>query len=148
MVIYAILSLFLFWLLVLTWIILKTKRHYNSLTADTKKGQLDEILEELLHTDSQVKSEIVRICSELDKVIKNAEFHVQKIGLVRFNPFERSAGEQSFVISLVNKHDSGIIMNFIYTKEGLRVYTKKVTEGKGESYALTEEEKKALKDSA
>ena len=64
--------------------------------------------------------------------------------MVRFNPFERSGGEQSFVLALLNNLNSGLVINFIYTREGLRTYIKKVKAGKGEKYELSEEEKEAI----
>ena len=74
--------------------------------------------------------------------------HFQKIGLVRFNPFERVGGEQSFVIALLNNLNSGLVINFIYTREGLRTYIKKIREGKGEKYNLSNEEQEAVKKSS
>ena len=50
-------------------------------------------------------------------------------------------------LALLDKEDSGLIINFIYTHEGVRVYTKKVKQGKGEEYQLSEEEQRAIKES-
>jgi len=48
---------------------------------------------------------------------------------------------------LLNKKNCGLILNFIYTRDGLRVYTKAVKDGKGDKYQLSEEEKKAVETS-
>lgn len=144
MIWYIIAAVFFGWMCVLTWIVVKTRNHYLNLVGKTGKGNLDEILDELLKTDQKAVTDIESIKKELKEEIKKSQLHLQKIGLLRFNPFERMGGEQSFVIALLNEEDSGLLLNFIYTREGLRVYTKKVKQGKGEEYELSDEEKKAI----
>ena len=66
------------------------------------------------------------------------------MGLVRFNAFGKSEGEQSFVLALLNELGSGVVINFIYIHEGIRVYAKPVKAGKGEQHELSSEEKEAV----
>ncbi len=122
------------------------KAHYNNLISKTRKQKIDEILDELLMIDEKTKQELEIVKKELHEEIKTSTLHIQKVGLVRFNPFERSGGDKSFVISFLNNEKSGIVMNFIYTRDGLRVYSKKIKNGKGEEYNLSEEEKKAIEN--
>lgn len=140
MVIYIIGVIFFIWLIFLTGVVLKTKAHYNNLISKTRKQKIDEILDELLIFNKKAKE-------DLEIIKKESSLHIQKVGLVRFNPFERMGGEKSFVISFLNYENSGIVINFIYTRDGLRVYSKKVKDGKGEEYNLSEEEKKAIEKS-
>ena len=147
MTIYVVLALFFIWLVFLTGIVLKTKAHYNDLISKTKKQKIDEILDELLMIDKKTKQELEIVKKELHEEIKASTLHIQKVGLVKFSPFERMGGEKSFVISFLNYENSGIVMNFIYAREGLRVYSKKVRGGKGEEFELSEEEKKAIAES-
>jgi hypothetical protein len=138
---------FFIWLVVLTWIVLTVRRHYFNLISRTRKEHIDEILDALLATDKKVEMDVKRLKEELREEINRSKFHLQKIGLVRFNPFERIGGEQSFVLALLDQEDNGLTVNFIYTRDGLRVYTKRVKSGKGEEYDLSEEEKKAIEKS-
>ncbi len=126
---------------------MKVQNHYQNLVSRTKKERIDEILDELLQTDRRITFGLDEVKKELREEIKRSKFHMQRIGLVRFNPFERIGGEQSFVISFLDEENNGIVVNYIYTREGLRVYTKKVKAGKGEEYELSEEEKKAVEKS-
>ena len=121
------------WLIFLTFIVVKLRNHYYNLTSRTKKEKLDEILDLLLDEDKKNSREIDLIKTELKKQIELSQLHLQKVGLIRFNPFERMGGEQSFVVAFLDKENSGIILNFIYTRDGLRVYTKKVKKGKDTS---------------
>ncbi|MFN4212927.1 MAG: DUF4446 family protein [Microgenomates group bacterium] len=147
MVNYLVFGIFSIWLVVLTVIILRLRQHYYNLISRTKKKNIDDILDKLLETDENFKKEISLIKEKLTEEILISKSHLQKIGLVRFNPFERTGGENSFVLALLDAKNNGLTINFIYTKEGLRVYTKKIKSGKGEEYELSAEEKKAIENS-
>ena len=101
MIIYVVLILFFLWLIFLTVVVLKTKAHYNNLISKTRKQKIDEILDELLMIDKKTKEELEMVKKELHEEIKASILHIQKVGLVRFNPFEKLGGEKSFVISFV-----------------------------------------------
>ncbi|MEK7495643.1 MAG: DUF4446 family protein [Patescibacteria group bacterium] len=147
MIIYVVAVIIVVWLGILTGLILKMKAHYNNLISNTRKHKIDEILDELLMIDKKTSQELEIVKKELREEIKVSSLHIQKVGLVRFNPFERSGGEKSFVITFLNYENSGIVINFIHTREGLRVYSKKVKNGKSEEFELSEEEKKAIEKS-
>ena len=147
MVLYLIGVIFFIWLVFLTVTVLKTKAHYNNLISRTRKEKIDDVLDELLTIDNKTMQELQTVKKELHEEIKTSALHIQKVGLVRFNPFEKMGGEKSFVVSFLNHENSGIVMNFIYTRDGLRVYSKKVKDGKSEEYDLSEEEKKVIADS-
>ena len=139
--------LFVFaWLVILSFLLLRTRNHYQHLVSGMKKKKLDEILDQIVDNDKKFSQGIETITAELKKIDNNTNYFFQKIGFIRYHPFD-GRGEQSFVLALLNKKNSGTILNFIYTRDGLRVYTKMVKEGKGESYQLSEEEKKAIEQS-
>jgi hypothetical protein len=148
MMIYIVGAVFFVWLVLLTIITLNTKAHYDKLVTRTRKESIDEILDVLLENQKKLAGDNINLKKELLEEISSSKLHIQKIGLVRFNPFERMGGEQSFIIALLDKEKNGLTLNFIYTKEGLRVYTKKIKNGKGEEYDLSEEEKKAIEKSS
>lgn len=147
MIIYVLLAILFIWLVILTSLIFKTKAHYNNLISNTRKHKIDEILDELLMVDNKTKQELEVVKRELREEIKASALHVQKVGLVKFNPFERSGGDKSFVITFLNNENSGIVINFIQTRDGLRVYSKKIKKGKSEEFELSEEERLAIEKS-
>lgn len=146
MIIYLILAIFFGWIVLLSWLVWRTRRHYFNLISKTKKQKIDEILDNLIADEKKITIELEKIKRQLQEEINKSRFHLQRIGLVRFNPFERG-GEQSFAIALLDGEKNGLVINFIYTREGLRTYTKKIKNGKGEGYELSEEEKKAIEKS-
>lgn len=143
-VLYAVVGISFLWLVVLTVLILKLKKHYNGLIGHTGKKTLDSILDGIISEDKRFEQEIHALKKELGELSSKSHFHFQKVGLVRFNPFERMGGEQSFILSFLDGKNNGIILNFLYTKEGVRVYSKRISEGKSDDYELSKEEKEAL----
>jgi hypothetical protein len=68
---------------------------------------------------------------------------VQKVGVVRYSPFNDGGGNYSFSLALLNAHDSGVVITNMYGRQQSRVYTKRLEKGKSE-LPLTEEEMRAV----
>lgn len=77
------------WLIVLSVIVFKLKSHYYNLISSTKKEKLDDILDWLIKTDKKNEIEITELKKSLEQEVSLSKLHIQRIGLVRFNPFER-----------------------------------------------------------
>jgi hypothetical protein len=66
------------------------------------------------------------------------------VGLVRFNPFEDTGGNQSFALALLDGRGDGFVVSSLHARAGTRVYAKAVTDGRSDG-ALSEEESDALR---
>ena len=144
---YIVYSFFAAWLVLITYFLIKTRSHYQNLISKTRKNKIDDILDTLLEDKNIIQNEIKEIKQNLYEMTDKSKFYYKKAGIVRFNPFGKAGGDQSFVLSLLDSEDNGLIINFIYTSDGLRVYTKRIQKGKGKDYQLSEEEEKAIKES-
>ena len=74
----------------------------------------------------------------------SARSALQRVGIVRYNPFEETGGNQSFALALLDAEDHGIIVSSLHARSGTRVYAKAVTGGRPAG-ALSEEESEALR---
>lgn len=72
-----------------------------------------------------------------------SKISVQKVGFLRFNPFQDTGGDNSFALVLLDHENNGVIISSFYTREGVRTYGKSVEGGKSK-HPLSEEEKKVL----
>ena len=81
-------------------------------------------------------------CNKLDKDISKT---IQKVKIVKYNAFENVTGNLSFVIILLDRENTGIILNGIYSLQTFNIYSKPIKNGKP-TMELSEEEKKALKE--
>ena len=134
------------WLLALTIFFWRILQHYNRLTKGVSSKSLKTILEELLQDVELHKKDIEYLKEYSLKLERDGLLHIQKVGLIRFNPFKDTGGEQSFILSLIDGKDTGVIISALYSRSGTRWYAKKVVEGKGVEYELSEEEKRVLKE--
>ncbi|MFZ2153470.1 MAG: DUF4446 family protein [Microgenomates group bacterium] len=67
-----------------------------------------------------------------------------KLQLVRYNPFNDVGGDQSFILCLLDKTNSGVIITSLHTRDSTRVYAKAIKNGSCDSLTLSKEETKAL----
>lgn len=140
----GILAGFLLWFLVLSFLYWYALRHYLRLTKDVKGVNLQKILEEYLKWAGENTENIRQLSERLDKMGVAGSFHFQKVGLVRFNPFEDAGGDQSFALALLDDHGSGIVISSLHGRDMTRMYGKPVREGKEAGYEFSEEEKSAI----
>lgn len=133
------------WVVGLSVIVLRMVRHYNTLIGETDKTKLKDVLDVILATQKGLQSETRDLYKALDEVRKDGRLHIQRVGLVRFNPFSDTGGSQSFTLALLDGHDNGLIMTSLYARTGHRWYIKEVVSGKGKELALSKEEQAAVK---
>lgn len=122
--------------------------HYNNLTGKINGKNLKNVLEDMLKQVNSSKKDIDFLKKYCDTIQKEGNFHIQKVGLLRFNPFKDTGGDQSFILSLVDGENSGVIISGLYSRSGTRWYAKKVKMGKGVGHELSDEEKQALKETS
>jgi len=108
-----------------------------------KRKKEPENLEEVLSQFKKLENNFETLSQELENLKKESKFSVQKVGIVRFNPFSEVGSDQSFSIALLDGNDNGVVITSLYTREGNRVYGKPIKGGTSE-YSLSEEEKKAI----
>jgi hypothetical protein len=68
---------------------------------------------------------------------------IQRVGLVRFNPFQDTGGDQSFAVALLDAGGDGVVLSSLHTRAATRFYAKAVKAGRT-AYPLIDEEQQAL----
>ncbi len=68
----------------------------------------------------------------------------QRVGLVRYNPFEETGGNQSFALALLDAAGDGWVLSSLHARSGTRVYAKGITRGRSDA-GLSDEETAAIK---
>jgi hypothetical protein len=72
---------------------------------------------------------------------------IQRVGVVRFNPFADTGSNQSFVLAILDARGDGFVLSSMHSRQQTRVFLKSVAAGKAES-ALSEEESEAIRRAA
>jgi len=139
-------SIIILWLFIITFFLWRALSHYNKLGQGLKEKNFKSIMENLLKDVDVAKKDIDNLELYCDKIQKDGLLHIQKIGLIRFNPFKDTGGDQSFILSLIDANDTGVVISGLYARSGTRWYAKKVIKGKAVEHELSDEEKRALKE--
>ena len=136
--------IFFIWNVYLSYNLRKIKKRTRSFFASSEAKDLEEIIYKQIKKTNEVDGEIKKLIENNGKIKENLAKCTQKVGVVRFNPLGDVGGNQSFAIALLDKCLSGVIILSLYSRDGVKVYSKQITEGKSE-YKLSKEEEDAIK---
>ncbi|MHB8509545.1 MAG: DUF4446 family protein [Candidatus Dormibacteria bacterium] len=119
-------------------------RHYRALSAGVEGQPLDAILQRVLDR-ADIGQQSVRELEQRIVVLNQAvQGHIQKLGIVRYNAFEDTGGDQSFAIAMLDANGNGAIFNGLYHRTVCRVFAKPVIDWRS-TYALSDEEEEAIR---
>ena len=112
------------------------------------RGEEGESLEGVLgaHLEKvyEVGREVERLKTRTTSLEASGLRAFRRVGLVRFNPFEETGGNQSFALAMLDAEGNGWVLSSLHARSGTRVYAKAVTGGRSEA-ALSEEEAAAIR---
>ena len=120
------------------------RRRIDRLARGTDGASLEGVLGEHLGKVLDVGREVDELSARSAVLEANARRALQRIGLVRFNPFEDTGGNQSFAVALLDSHGDGFVLSSLHSRTGTRVYAKALANGRSEA-ALSGEEAEALR---
>ena len=108
------------------------------------KGEnIEEMLEnhlekvEFVHKQNE---EILDYCRKIDNDFGKT---ISKIGIIRYSAFKDTGSDLSFTLALLNKHNDGVVLNGIYSREMSNIYAKPIKNAES-TYTLSNEEKQAI----
>lgn len=131
------------WLLILSFFMYRYFISFNNLAKGMDVADLKKVFEKILSRGEENTKEIKKLNDKFDSLEDDGKFHIQKIGLIRFNPFKELGGDHSFSLAVLDAHDSGVIITGLHTRDRTRVYLKDIKKGRSE-LELSAEENKAL----
>lgn len=123
----------LVWLLGLTILVWKNRLFLQKLFPGKGSGFKDKL------------EEVLAEVAELEDFKKKSLDHLQKVVLVRYNPYHDTGGDQSFSACILDGKSNGLIITSLHSRVGTRVFAKPIKDGKEDDFPLSEEEKEVLK---
>ncbi len=135
----------------------KLRANYNNFFKHkTDETDLEELLVTYLEKVVDVNSDNELIKNDIDlikdlinqetkRVNKRFETCIQKVDFLRYNPFPSVGGELSFVFTLLDENNDGIIFNSIFAEDGCYTYSKEIQKGSC-AVKLSAEEEVSLKN--
>jgi hypothetical protein len=119
-------------------------RRLQSLTRGGDETSLEDVLGSHLDRVRGVVREVESVAARTTSVEREMLGTFSRVGLVRFNPFEDTGGNQSFALALLDGNGDGFVVSSLHARAGTRVYAKSISGGASDS-ALSEEEGEALR---
>jgi len=127
------------------WLVLRTRRLSTlGRFRPQMPAELQTTVEREMSRLDELTVRVQDLNGRVPVVERRATASLQRIGIVRFNPFGDTGGHQSFVIALLDARGSGFVISSLHSRQATRVYLKQVIDGKSDT-ALGEEEAEAIR---
>ncbi|GAC1412874.1 MAG: hypothetical protein NVSMB66_3310 [Candidatus Doudnabacteria bacterium] len=114
------------------------------------EGKQAASLEDFIINQSKKINELGSQSNYIEEAIKDLreiqKNSIQKIGMIRYNPFADNGGNLSFSIAILDANNNGVVITSMHGREQNRIYAKPIIQGKSE-FPLTTEEEKAITSS-
>jgi hypothetical protein len=116
----------------------------KGITRGSEGRSIEAILEAHLEKVFAVARELDEVAART-AILEGAQRRAfQRVGLVRYNPFEETGGNQSFALALLDADGDGWVLSSLHARSGTRVYAKAIKGGLAEA-GLSAEETDAIR---
>ena len=133
------------WNGILSYLFYRIWTSLQKVSTGDKKETIIELLSKVLEHEKRLSQNLADTNKKVEDLIFDSQLYIQKIGLVRFNPFNDTGGDQSFILALIDAEESGVVISGLHTRNGTRWYAKKISNGHGVEHELSNDEVKAIK---
>jgi len=116
----------------------------DGMTRGSDGRSLETALAATLQRTEVVGREMDNLAARSAVIEADLRTALQKVGFVRFNPFEETGGNQSFALALMDAEGNGFVISSLHARTGTRIYGKALVAGRAET-ALSAEETEAVR---
>lgn len=118
---------FFAWLGALSYFTWKNSNFLRALFPKEKRGDIKNKFEEIMG------------------MVDKSDHHIQKVELIRYNPYDETGGDQSFSVALLDNEGIGVVVTSLHARSGTRVFAKPVIKGSSGKYRFSREEEFVIK---
>ena len=134
----------LIWLGILSFLYWKEQNYLRSLFPKSGARDIRNKFKELVDIIDGVVKDGHVIQRHVRDVSKEGLGHIQKVEIIKYNPYNDTGGDQSFSLALLDGKLNGTILTSLHSRSGTRIYAKIIKKGESE-LDLSKEEKEVLK---
>jgi len=116
---------------------------FRRLMTGSGEADLEAALTDFVARMERLEQVTQEITQRVDAVQVRLPYHIQHVGVVRFNPFPDKGGDQSFAIAILDDHTDGAVITSLSSRTDTRIYAKPIVGGQS-TYTLANEEKEAI----
>ncbi|MEO5953104.1 MAG: DUF4446 family protein [Chloroflexia bacterium] len=114
----------------------------SSAGAGTEPTLADLVTGQTRRLDKASK-DLIGLSNVVSTMENSVQCSVQHVGLIRFNPFQETGGDQSFALALLDGRGDGIVISSLHSRAVTRFYAKPI-KGGAPQMSLSTEETQAL----
>ncbi len=122
----------------------RLRSRLRRLLADGERDGLDEVLDRVLARVEGLGVRVEALNALHHELAALTERSIQRVGIVRFNPFADTGGDQSFALTLLDARGTGIVISSLHSRADTRIFIKAVSGGRS-VHALSAEEQDAIR---
>jgi uncharacterized protein DUF4446 len=122
----------------------RLRRRLDSITRGVEGRSIEAVLDAHLDKVLAVARELDDLSARSAVLEADSRRAIQRVGLVRFNPFDDTGGNQSFALALTDQKGDGFIVSSLHARVGTRLYAKAIIAGRSDA-TLSAEEAEALR---
>jgi hypothetical protein len=137
-------SAILVWLLILSYIYYKDRKSLRELFPKDEGNDIRERFSEVISFMQETQKKDINLNKNLKEIYREGLGHIQRVALLRYNPYGDTGGNVSFSLALLDGRGTGVVITSLHTRAGTRVYTKEVVESKSD-LQLSKEEIEVIK---
>lgn len=124
----------------------KLKKRVNQFMGQNDGSDFEDMLNNFIEQSNAIDERQGRIVDEISALRNQIKFCIQKVGIVRYNPFEEVGGDLCYAVAILDENDDGIVLNSVYSRDGCYTYAKPIEKGRCVKYKLSAEEEEAVLD--
>lgn len=136
----------LFFLCILLFLRLhEQKKRYDFFMGTGRRPahNLEMKLEKFYESSKNIEEKYSKLLDMVTDMDQTAKSKIQKVGLIRYNPFDEMGGNLCFALALLDGNDNGVVLNGIHSRTGSFTYAKPIEMGVS-TYMLSDEEIQAV----
>lgn len=121
----------------------KLKKKYNSFMEGSDGKSIEKLVRDNLDEIDAIRNISSKNSAAVKDIYEKMQYTFQKVGIVKYDAFHGMGGKLSFALCMLDKVNTGYIINVMHSNDGCFAYIKEVVDGK--TYIeLGEEERQAL----
>lgn len=132
------------WLGTLSFLIWKQSSFLKALFPKSGERDIRKKFEEILDIIGKSEQETKKLEERLLQIDASSLRHLQRVELLRYNPYDDTGGNISFSLALLDALGNGFVLTSLHARAGTRFFAKPVVLGKGQKYELSKEEQEVI----
>ncbi|OGE15957.1 hypothetical protein A3F00_04905 [Candidatus Daviesbacteria bacterium RIFCSPHIGHO2_12_FULL_37_11] len=133
------------WLGFLSFFVWKQNDFLGNLFPKSGERDIRKKFEETVKIISQFKGDLGDLKNKLSEIEQAGLKYIQRVELIRFNPYEDTGGDQSFAVTFLDNKGNGFVITSLHSRSGTRVFAKEVTNGRSGKYEFSKEEEEVVR---